>query len=404
MTLKYSLLHRTCPKTVALSCVAVCLATVVIVGWTGLASSSEDPLEAALEYQIDAVDLDLLQAEMDSLVRQYAEVGIDLNLYQWLVSRGQIPLSPWGFIKGVVTYLFREVVQNTSLLGQLLLIAVVAAIARNLATSLDEDTVSGVVSAVLYLVILLVGLSSFRTAASIAYSSVDSMTAFVQSLTPTLFTLMVAMGGISTAAALHPIVLAAVIGFASLVGGVVVPLTLFSVVLAVVTRLSGKPSALRLSKLLRRAATAAMGLLFGVFLAIMSVRGLVGSFGDAVTMKTAKLTTSTFVPVVGTAVAEGMEVVAGASLLIKNVVGLAGVLTVAVISLYPVVKIVAIVLMYRLAASLVEPLGDTSVSDCLCDLADGLSHLAVCTAVTGIMFAVLLTVILSIGALPMMLR
>ena len=99
-----------------------------------------------------------------------------------------------------------------------------------------------------------------------------------------------------------------------------------------------------------------------------------------------------------------MEVVAGAPLLIKNVVGLAGVLTVAVISLYPVVKIVAIVLMYRLAASLVEPLGDTSVSDCLCDLADGLSHLAVCTAVTGIMFAVLLTVILSIGALPMMLR
>lgn len=300
--------------------------------------------------------------------------------------------------------MFREVVRNTTLLGQLLLIAVVAAVARNLAASLDEDTVSGVVSAVLYLVILLVGLSSFKSAAAIAYSSVDSVTAFVQSLTPTLFSLMVAMGGVSTAAALHPVVLAAVVGFASLVRGIVVPLTLFSVVLGVVTRLSGKPRALQLAKLLRRAATATMSLLFGVFLAVMSVRGLIGSFGDAVTMKTAKLATSSLVPVVGSALSEGIEVVAGASLLIKNVIGIAGVITVVVISLYPVIKIVAVVLMYRLAAGLAEPLGDSAVGDCLGDLADGLSHLAVCTAAIGIMFAVSLAVILSIGALPQMLR
>lgn len=395
---------RTSAKSGAVAIIAASLAVAMTVVCAAASRPSPGPLEAALEYQSDAVGLSSLQAEMGSLVEQYGDIGVDLNLYQWLVSRGQIPLSPWEFVKGVVSYLFREVVRNTTLLGQLLLIAVVAAVARNLAASLDEDTVSGVVSAVLYLVILLVGLSSFKTAAAIAYSSVDSVTAFVQSLTPTLFSLMVAMGGVSTAAALHPVVLAAVVGFASLVRGIVVPLTLFSVVLGVVTRLSGKPRALQLAKLLRRAATATMSLLFGVFLAVMSVRGLIGSFGDAVTMKTAKLATSSLVPVVGSALSEGIEVVAGASLLIKNVIGIAGVITVVVISLYPVIKIVAVVLMYRLAAGLAEPLGDSAVGDCLGDLADGLSHLAVCTAAIGIMFAVSLAVILSIGALPQMLR
>lgn len=398
------LTSRTSAKSGAVAIIAASLAVAMTVVCAAASRPSPGPLEAALEYQSDAVGLSSLQAEMGSLVEQYGDIGVDLNLYQWLVSRGQIPLSPWEFVKGVVSYLFREVVRNTTLLGQLLLIAVVAAVARNLAASLDEDTVSGVVSAVLYLVILLVGLSSFKTAAAIAYSSVDSVTAFVQSLTPALFSLMVAMGGVSTAAALHPVVLAAVVGFASLVRGIVVPLTLFSVVLGVVTRLSGKPRALQLAKLLRRAATATMSLLFGVFLAVMSVRGLIGSFGDAVTMKTAKLATSSLVPVVGSALSEGIEVVAGASLLIKNVIGIAGVITVVVISLYPVIKIVAVVLMYRLAAGLAEPLGDSAVGDCLGDLADGLSHLAVCTAAIGIMFAVSLAVILSIGALPQMLR
>jgi stage III sporulation protein AE len=368
------------------------------------ASGSTNALQQAVQYQAKRLGLDQLQAEMNSLVRKYDASGVDLNLYQWLVTRGQIPLSPGGFLKGISAYLVREVLENTALLGQLMLVAVIAAIASNLTHSLEDDTVARVVSAVLYLVILLIGLSSFSTAASIARNAIDSMVTFVQSLTPTLFSLMVAMGGVSSAAALHPVVLAAVVGFSSVIRGVVVPLTLFSAVLSVVTRVSGKPRALHLSKLLRRSATVIAGLVFGVFIATMTVRGLIGSFGDAVTMKTAKLAAGSFVPVVGTVVADAMEVVAGASLLIKNVIGVAGVLTLAVVCVYPVVKIVAIVLMYRLVSGLVEPLGDTAAGDCLSDLADSLSHLAYCTAATGIMFIVAVTVILSVGALPQMLR
>ena len=368
------------------------------------ASSQQDPFESAVRYQAEELGLEHLQAEMNTLIQQFGDVGVDVNLYQWLVSRGQIPVSPWGFVKGVAGYLFREVVGNTALLGQLLLISVIAAIVRNLAVSSDGDTVAGVVSAVLYLVILLIGLSSFRSAAGIANRAVDTVVSFVQSVTPTLFTLMVAMGGVSTSAALHPAVLGAVVSFASIVRGVVVPLVLFSVVLSVITRLSGTVRTLHLARLLRRSATAVMGLVSSAFVAVMTIRGLVASFGDAVTMKTARLAASTFVPVIGAAIADGMEVVAGASLLIKNVVGVAGLLTVAIASLYPIVKIVAIVLMYRLASSLAEPLGDSSVADCLGDLGDGLSQLAICTAVTGIMMAVTLAIVLSVGSLPQMFR
>ena len=67
-----------------------------------------------------------------------------------------------------------------------------------------------------------------------------------------------------------------------------------------------------------------------------------------------------------------MEVVAGASLLIKNTVGIAGVLTVGVVCLYPVLKMVAIVAL-QLVASFVEPLGDAAAADCLGDFADSLS-------------------------------
>lgn len=361
-------------------------------------------LESAIEYQAEQLGLDRLQREMNGLVEQYGAAGVDLNLYQWLVAREHAPLSPVKFVRGVLSYFIREVLQNASLLGQLLLVVVIAAISRNLSDSLSEDTIARVVSAVLYLVILLIGLSSFRTAAAIASGTIDAMVGFVQSLTPTLFSLMVAMGGAASAAALSPAILMAVTGCSTLVGGVVVPLVLFSTVLSVVTRASGTPRALQLAKLLRRAATAVMALVFAVFVAAMTVRGLVGSFGDAVTMKTAKLAAGTLIPVVGSAIADAMEVVAGASLLIKNTVGIAGVLTVGVVCLYPVLKMVAIVALYRLVASFVEPLGDAAAADCLGDFADSLSYLAYCTAATGIMFIVSIAVILGIGALPQMLR
>lgn len=362
-------------------------------------------LESAIEYQADQLELDRLQHEMNGLVEQYGAAGVDLNLYQWLVAREHAPLNPVKFVRGVLSYFIREVLQNAALLGQLLLVAVIAAVSRNLSDSLSEDTVARVVSAVLYLVILLIGLSSFRTAAEIARGTVDTMVGFVQSLTPTLFSLMVAMGGAASAAALSPAVLMAVTGSPTLVGGVVVPLVLFSAVVSVVTRASGTPRALQqLAKLLRRAATTVMALVFAVFVAAMTIRGLVGSFGDAVTMKTAKLAAGTLIPVVGSAIADAMEVVAGASLLIKNTVGIAGVLTVAVVCLYPILKIVAIVALYRLVASLVEPLGDSAAADCLGDFADNLSYLAYCTAATGIMFIVSIAVILGVGTLPQMLR
>lgn len=371
---------------------------------TAPAGAQSDALEGAIEYQAEQLRLKRLQQEMNGLVEQYGAAGVDLNLYQWLVAREHEPLNPERFVRGILTYFIREVLQNAALLGQLLLVAVVAAVSRNLSDSLSEDTIARVVSAVLYLVILLIGLSSFRTAAAIAHGTIDAMVGFVQSLTPTLFSLMVAMGGVASAAALSPAVLMAVTGSSTLVGGVVVPLVLFSAVLSVVTRASGTPRALQPAKFLKRIATAVMALVFAVFVAAMTIRGLIGSFGDAVTMKTAKLAAGTLIPVVGGAIADAMEVVAGASLVIKNTVGVAGVLTVAVVCMYPVLKIVAIVVLYRLAASLVEPLGDATAADCLGDFADSLSYLAYCTAATGIMFIVSIAVILGIGALPQMLR
>ena len=359
-------------------------------------------LESAIEYQAEQLGLDRLQREMNGLVEQYGAAGVDLNLYQWLVAREHAPLSPVKFVRGVLSYFIREVLQNASLLGQLLLVVVIAAISRNLSDSLSEDTIARVVSAVLYLVILLIGLSSFRTAAAIASGTIDAMVGFVQSLTPTLFSLMVAMGGAASAAALSPAILMAVTGCSTLVGGVVVPLVLFSTVLSVVTRASGTPRALQLAKLLRRAATAVMALVFAVFVAAMTVRAwsVRSGRGDYEDCQTSGWNSDSCCRECDCRCYGGCV----ASLLIKNTVGIAGVLTVGVVCLYPVLKMVAIVALYRLVASFVEPLGDAAAADCLGDFADSLSYLAYCTAATGIMFIVSIAVILGIGALPQMLR
>ncbi len=88
-----------------------------------------------------------------------------------------------------------------------------------------------------------------------------------------------------------------------------------------------------ISRTVSRAVTLFMAFVAGIFVAVLSVRGVIAGAADSVTIRGVRFLVGNAVPVVGSAVGEALNSVAASLGLIKNTVGMLGIAGVAVINL-----------------------------------------------------------------------
>ncbi len=122
------------------------------------------------------------------------------------------------------------------------------------------------------------------------------------------------------------------------------------------------------------------------------------------TMRTAKYIAGNFVPVVGRMFADAADTVVGASLMVKNVIGLSGVIIVIFLSFFPAVKILALGIIYSLAGAVLQPLGDSPMIQCLSTVGKSLMLIFAAVAIVGLMFFMAITVIIAAGNVSFMMR
>jgi len=150
--------------------------------------------------------------------------------------------------------------------------------------------------------------------------------------------------------------------------------------------------------------SSALGLIFTVFVGALIVQGVMAASIDGISIRTAKFAVDTFVPVVGKMFAQAVDMVVGCSLLIKNAVGLVGLLVVASICLYPVLKILGIMAIYKLTSAVLEPVTDKRIADCLNDIGNMMIIIAITVAGMAMVFFLAITLVIGVGNAATMMR
>lgn len=371
------------------------------------ARGAEPPLTpdtVAAEHlrSLDTAEIDRFLGDLNRELRGYAP---PLTLRDALqAAKNQDRWDPWSLLRGLGRYLVSEVLLSTALLGRLLVLAVIGALLQHLQSSFERETAGKVARWAIYLVLVAVAFTSLHTAMQIAREVLTRLAGFMMALLPTLLTLLAGVGGIASAAIFHPAMLATVTGVSHLMEVVVFPLLYLA---AVVELASGVDENLKLSGLaglLKLAAVTAMGLGFTVFLGVVAVKGAAGAVADGVTLRSGKFLASTFIPVVGKMFSDAAELVIGSSLLLKNAVGLVGAAAILLMVAFPLLKIVSLIFVYRLAGALVQPVGAGAVAAGMNAVAGSLTLIAACVAVVALMFIISVTVMLGAGNLTVMLR
>lgn len=367
-----------------------------------LAAAAEDELKEKLSGQ-DFLAIDKYLAEINSDLKSYMP---EINMEEMVskLARGELGFSASAVFKGLLKFLFREIVANSKLLGQLLILSVLCAILQNVQTAFEKGTVGKAAWYVCFMVLLTLALGSFTMAIQTGREAIEDMVSFMHSIIPVLLTLLTAMGNVTTAALFHPVTFMVLSTISTLIKNVVFPLIFFAVVLGLANNVTSRVEVSKLAGLLKQWSIGLLGLFFTVFIGFLAVQGIAGSVANGVAMRTAKFGIGVFIPVVGKLFSDTLEAVVGTSLLLKNAVGLVGILAVFFICAFPVLKIVSLMLVYKIAGAIIQPIGDKLIGESLNTMGNALTLVFASVTCVGIMFFFVIAIVVGAGDFSLMLR
>lgn len=383
--------------------VAVLLTLLLMAGGTAFSATESPPaasvpdVGAIIEQQLSELDTAPLDEVLARLHAEYAGYVPELSIPGILsgLRTGAI-VDPREFANSLLRYAFREVVAQSGLLSRLVVLAVLCALMQKMQDSFGGG-VGQVAYAVCFVVLMGMVLTSFSLTVRTVSTAVNTLLTLVYSLMPVLLTLLLSMGAAASATLLHPLIAAATATVSAIVINTVLPLLYFSGVLSLISAFSDKLPVSKLASLLKQLGIAVMGVAFAVFIGLTVVQGTAASVADGIALRTAKYAVKNFIPVVGGLFADVVETVAGASLLLKNGMGLAGLLAVFILCALPAINVMVTVFIYRLAAAIIQPLGAKPVVQALDSLADVLVVVGGALVTVGIMLFILITIVISSG-------
>jgi len=361
--------------------------------------------EDIVDEQLQNMDLNDINSFLSEINAKYGDYIPRYELKDLINSmRGKPGYDLGGMVSGIIKYVLREISVNFMLLGQLIALSVVCAVLRNINSAFENDNVGKVTYSVIYLILAVIAIQSFSVAMRIGKETIEQMVSFIQALMPTMFALLASIGGITSVAVFNPLIFAGVSVASTWIKDILLPIIFFTAVLGLINSISDRFHVSLLASFLKQICVFLLGLFLSVFLGILVVKGAASATIDGITVRTAKFASKNFIPIVGGIFSDTVDTIVGCSLILKNAIGFAGLLIVLMIAIFPVLKILSIVFIYKLAGAVIQPLGEESMVKCLNDMSSSLMLIFVSVASVAMMFFVAVTVILAAGNITVMMR
>ncbi len=347
---------------------------------------AQSPADTVVKEQLKQIDTQKIEQFWDKLMNQYGGFFPEnqKSLFDMVMPGQNFKFQ--SFFVGLIKYIFYEILYNSKLIGTIILLTVFSTVLQNIQTAFEESTVSKVAFYISYMVVMIIAINSFTVAINSAKNSIQEMINFMIAMVPLILALVASSGGIVSAAMFHPMIIFLIHVIGTIISTVIFPLIFFSAVLSIVSKISEKYRVSQLAKLLRNISIGGLGVFSTIFLGVISVQGATAAVTDGVTLRTAKYITGNFVPVVGKMFADATDTVVGASLLVKNAVGMAGVLILLLLVIFPSIKILTLAFIYNFSSAIMQPLGNNPMIDTLSMIGKNLMFVFAALATVGLMF------------------
>ena len=313
------------------------------------------------------LDLDEVQQAVDELLQDHS-ISV-----QEMIKRLMSGEMTWNketmaaFLREIFTEQFAR---EKTILLQILLLILVAAVFTNFTNMFENGQIGEICFYVIYLLLFVLLMESFQEMSSQLEKSLRAVAAFMQGLAPAYFLALAASNGVSTAAVFYQMVLLIVWLIQWLMVTFVLPAANLSVLLCMVNHLSKEDLLSKLADLLRTLVDWALKTMLGVVAGMQVIQTLVAPVIDSL-KRSAIGKTASALPGVGNALNAVTEIVVTAAVLVRNCLGVAFVVILAIWGLAPVIQYGLMSVTYRLMSALAQPVSDPRMVGCLSIMGDG---------------------------------
>lgn len=303
----------------------------------------------------------------------------------------------------IVDTFFSEIKINLSFLSKILAITFISAIITNLQGTFENSSVSQIANYVTYMVLAILIIGSFYQLMEVVKVTVGHMVSFMEIIMPILLTFLVIAGGPNTKVLFHPMIIGAVNVIGFLVVNIIIPLIYFSFIVSILANLSDRAELRKISELGRQIITFIITAAFTIFIGIITIYGLSTKM-DGISIRTAKFAVDNFVPIVGGFLSDAVETVIGSSAILKNGIGIIGLIILIVITILPVIKISILLLIYKVIGAVIEPIVSSNISNFFTDISKTILLILISVVSVSIMFFITITIVVDTGNSLLMMR
>ena len=353
---------------------------------------------------LDTYGLEQAIDEVADYLREAAGADILRELWQGVLA-GEIRVDASLLGQAFGAVFFAEIRQALLILGPLLVLSVFGLLLVHLPAGADKNEgVAALARRMVYLALFGIVLQVFTLAGGAAAEAVELMSNFLYALLPVLLTLLVSLGAATSVGLYNPLLLAALSCALHVLRIFVLPLLYICGALTVGGQISPHIKLSGMAKLCRDLAMGVFSIMLTLFGALLGLLGLGGSVIDGLGLKAAKSAAGLFIPVIGRTLADTLDTVIGTALLLKNLIGVFGLVVLLLICIVPAVKILLLSLLLRVTAALVEPLGDSTLAAAMNSMGGVVQLFFAVTAISGLFFFFIVSITISMGNLLVALR
>lgn len=357
--------------------------------------------EEVLESQKQSLNI----SEFTKEAEQYTKEAFpDLDIGEILNSAISGNIDNEQMVTGIFSLLGTEVKTAITTLGSILAIVILHSILKTISEYTENKSIGQISYYIQYILIVGLVMHNFTDIVQMTRESVQNLVGFNYTLIPLLITLLLTTGSMVSVSIMEPVLLFLITFLGNLISNVIIPIVLAATVLGIVSQLSDKVQIDKIAKFFKSSVGWILGVVLTIFVGVLSLEGTLGSTVDGLTAKTTKAAVSNFIPVVGKVLGDAVDTVLGCANILKNAVGIVGVIIIIGICILPIIKLATLTIFYHLTAALCQPIADGKIVKLLEQMGDTFKILLAIVCSVSVMLIIGITLVVRISNSGMMYR
>ncbi len=351
----------------------------------------EQELTETVEEQLSGIDLGDFQQILNGLSEQEQSIFGSSSFYDKVSKLLSSDLSSdQSLFQQIFNILLDEILNFIPLLATICAIAILGSFISNLRVKTNDQSIADIVHFVCFGVIIVILSGAVFSLVGMTKNLLSSIQAQMQILFPILLTLLTSLGGLVSVSVFQPLVAVLVSGVMQIFNYVVFPLFICTFIFTIVGNLINNIKLDKFISFFKSSFKWVTGSIMTLFFTFLTIQGITAGSFDGVSVQTAKYAIKSYIPLVGGYLSDGFNLIMSSSILIKNALGVAGLLLLFATIIIPVIKIVIFGLGLKLASAVIEPLADSRTSNFVFTVSKTMGYLV--ATILCIAFMYLITV------------